>query len=105
MYNIFIVYINEAHAADVWNIGESAGTINYKHKTIEDRIGYMNKFITEYKIDIPMYADAISDEFEKTYACWPTRFFVTENTKLTKIGMPQDSEFDFFELFDFLGKK
>jgi hypothetical protein len=34
--NIIFVYISEAHAVDVWNIGLSAGVINHKHKTISD---------------------------------------------------------------------
>ena len=41
---MFIIYINEAHAADVWNIGESAGVINYSHKEIKQRIQYAIKF-------------------------------------------------------------
>ena len=28
-----MIYINEAHATDVWPIGLSAGVLNKKHKT------------------------------------------------------------------------
>ena len=53
-YQMFIIYITEAHAADIWNIGESAGAINYSHKTIEDRIGYIDKMKKEHDLRIPI---------------------------------------------------
>ena len=97
-FNIFLIYITEAHAADVWNIGDSAGTINYKHKTIDDRIACVKKLIVNYNISIPIFADNMTNEFETKFAAWPFRYFVSNGIKLVKIGLPEDSEFDICEM-------
>lgn len=102
---MIIVYITEAHAADVWNIGESAGTLNYSHKKLEDRVQCAEKFKKTFDITIPMYVDNMDNEFETKFASWPFRYFVTRGKKLVKIGMPQDSEFEFGELLEFLEKE
>lgn len=101
-FNIFLVYITEAHAADVWNIGDSAGTINFKHKTIDDRINCIKKLVTNYSVTIPIFADNMTNEFETKFAGWPFRYFVSTGTKLTKIGLPDDSEFDICEMFSYV---
>jgi len=101
-YNIFIIYINEAHAADVWNIGESAGSINYSHKQLSDRLMYGKKFQSEFNLTIPVYCDNMDDEFETKLACWPVRYFVTSNKQFKLISEPDDSEINICDLFDFL---
>lgn len=103
-YNIFIIYINEAHAADVWNIGESAGAINYSHKKISDRIMYGNKFKNEFGLTVPVYCDNMENDFETKFASWPVRFFVLSpsDKKFLMISEPNDSEINICDLFDFL---
>lgn len=102
IYNIFIVYINEAHAADIWNIGESAGSINYSHKTLSDRIGYAKKLKEEFKLVIPIYCDNMKDEFETMFAGWPVRYFVSLGKEIQLISEPDNSELDLCKLFEFL---
>ena len=87
---------------DVWNIGESAGTLNYSHKTIRDRINCIEKMRTEYNLTIPIYGDNMNNDFETTFASWPFRYFASFGDKLIKIGMPDDSAFDLCELFDYV---
>ena len=99
---IILIYISEAHAADVWNIGLSAGTINYSHKTIEDRLQCVNKFVNEFNIRIPVYADNMNDEFETKFAAWPIRYYIIENGKFLHIGQPSDSTFDMTEIFTYI---
>lgn len=101
-YNIFIVYINEAHAADVWNIGESAGAINYSHKKISDRLLCCKKFQDEFKTPIPIYCDNMDNDFESSFSCWPVRYFVTLYNKLITLSNPENSEIDICELFQFI---
>jgi len=101
-YQMFIIYITEAHAIDVWNIGESAGAINHSHKTIDDRIGCIKKMQKEYDLSIPVFADNMNNEFETKFASWPFRYFATFGNKIIKIGMPDDSAFDLCELFEFV---
>jgi len=82
-----MIYINEAHAVDVWPIGLSAGTINYSHKTIQDRA-------------------SISNEFDETFGVWPFRYYVinwSDNLSqyvFSYIPNPLDSEFDITQLID-----
>jgi len=99
-----MIYIDEAHAADVWNIGESAGAINNKHKTIQDRIECANHLIEEFKIDFPVYCDNMNNDFESMFAAWPIRYFVIKDGLITLISTPEDSEIDICKLFDFLNK-
>lgn len=103
---MFIIYINEAHAADIWNIGESAGAINYSHKKIEDRIDYAIKFKETFKLNVPIYCDNMNNDAEIKFASWPFRYYVVEksnnNILIKMIGQPNDSFFDLTKLFDFL---
>lgn len=101
---MFFIYISEAHAADVWNIGMSAGTINYEHKSIQDRIRYINKMKNEHNFNVPIYADNMDNEFESVFASWPFRYFVTIGHRLDKIGEPNDSSFDLCELFEYVNR-
>jgi hypothetical protein len=101
---MFIIYINEAHAADVWNIGESAGTINYSHKTISDRIQCGEKFIKTFDVEIPVYYDNMNDDVENDLSCWPFRYFITEGDIIKVIGEPEDSEFNIGPIMDFISK-
>jgi hypothetical protein len=101
-FNIFIIYISEAHAADVWPIGMSAGTINYSHKHIEDRITCAKKMVKTFDLTIPMYCDNMNNEFQNEMACWPFRFFVVKKDILVHIGQPEDSSFELDSLMDFI---
>lgn len=101
-YNIFIVYITEAHAIDVWPIGESAGEIVESHKNINDRIKAATNFTKKFNVDIPIYVDNMDNTYEKEFSSWPVRYHVIKNKKILKIGYPTDAEIDVCELFDFL---
>jgi len=97
-----MIYISEAHAADVWPIGESASTINYKHKNIRDRGLYADKFAKTFDFNIPIFLDNMDNEFETETASWPFRYFLTNGTKFHFIPDPSDSTYDIMELFDML---
>jgi hypothetical protein len=107
---MFMVYITEAHPADVWPIGMSAGTINYQHKNIEDRSKCAYKFRDEYEFNsIPIYLDNMKSDYENMYSCWPFRYHViVDGTEgdfvMSLVPSPIDSEFDMSELFDHLEK-
>ncbi len=100
-----MIYINEAHAVDVWPIGLSAGTINYSHKTINDRLQCANKFINTFDFKIPTYLDSMENQFEEEFSAWPFRYYIIEYNNLTSqfvfkyIPDPSESEFDITEIF------
>ena len=91
--NIVCIYILEAHFVeknndgkiiDGWPIGSS---YNYpQHKTINDRISMANKFITDFKWNIPTFVDTIENDFNKVYSAWPDRAYVIFNDRLIYIS-------------------
>lgn len=108
-YNIFMVYITEAHATPkyvgdrrcgVWPIGRSAGTINYLHENIEDRSACAKKFRNEYNVSFPIYLDNMENDYETEYSCWPFRYHVILNKKMSFVPMPVDCEFILQEMID-----
>lgn len=101
---MFAIYITEAHAIDVWNIGESAGELIESHKNINDRINCMSKLKSKFDLTIPIYADNMNNEFESQYSCWPFRYFLIKNNKFIEIGSPDDSQFDICELISSINK-
>lgn len=94
-----MIYITEAHAMDVWPIGMSAGTINYSHKTIEDRKMYAEKFIKTFNFKVPIFLDSMDNSFESEFASWPFRYYIIKDKKFSFIADPEDSFFDITEMF------
>lgn len=98
------VYINEAHAHDVWPIGLSAGTINYSHKDLDDRLKCAQKFKKEYDIQAPIYMDNMDNSVQNVLASWPFRYFLIKYSEekdafvFDTIGEPLDAEFDIANL-------
>lgn len=109
---MYIIYINEAHAADVWNIGMSAGTINYSHKAITDRIKYAEKMRQMYNVTVPIYCDSMDNTAETYFSAWPVRYYIMSphmiNGKLQNVidfvSYPEDAQFDVPEIFSFVDK-
>lgn len=104
------VYISEAHATDVWPIGDSAGVSNKKHQTIADRAKCATNFVEEYDFSVPTYLDNMNDELRDELAAWPFRFYLISFDMTRQayvfdhIAMPTDAEFDLGILFDLLKK-
>ncbi len=99
-----MIYTTEAHPADVWPIGESAGAINYKHKNINDRKKYAEKFKNKFNFTIPMYLDNMENSFETETSSWPFRYFILKGNKYHFIPEPKNSTYDIVELYDELKK-
>jgi hypothetical protein len=85
----------------------SAGTLNYKHKTLSDRQNYANKFIKEYNFnDITTYLDTMTDNLQFELSAWPFRYYIIKydclvnKYKFKFIPNPSDSEFDLTEIFN-----
>jgi hypothetical protein len=97
-----MIYITEAHPADVWPIGMSAGTINYKHQNIKDRSKYAIKFQKEYDTHFPILLDNMESDYENTYSCWPFRYHIVlhnaESFVMSFVPEPVDSEFELEEM-------
>ncbi len=95
-----MMYIEEAHATDEWNIGESAGEIVESHKTLQDRERCIQLFQTKHGATFPIYPDDMNNSFMKEFASWPVRCFITVDNTIYHISTPKDGEVDFCELFE-----
>lgn len=89
----------------------SAGTLNYKHKTLNDRQDCANKFIKEYSFsksstNINTYLDTMTNNLQFELSTWPFRYYVINYDDLLNkykfkfIPNPSDSEFDLTEIFN-----
>jgi hypothetical protein len=94
-----MIYIEEAHATDEWNIGESAGELVESHKSLEDRLRCIELLKTKHEAMFPIYPDDMNSTFMKEFASWPVRCFITINNILHHISSPKDGEVDFCGLF------
>jgi len=74
--HILVIYISEAHACDEWPLG--SWTCIKQHKTISDRLAAAKEFAKKYDFTLPMYADDISNDFDKNYSAWPERYVVVD---------------------------
>ena len=100
-----MIYIEEAHATDEWPIGYSAGVLNRKHQTLEDRRNCAMQMINEYDFEIPVFIDSMDNKFQNTYSCWPFRCIIIDNNKTIQyISKPNNAEYDFMELYNYLEK-
>lgn len=110
--NIIFVYISEAHAVDVWPIGKSAGVLNYKHNTIEDRSKCANNFIESFNFNesntINTYLDNMDNSLQNELSAWPFRYYIisfdneSNDYKFKYIPDPSDSEFNISELINII---
>jgi hypothetical protein len=100
-FRIAFVYITEAHATDVWNIGMSAGVLNESHKNLADRIKCATALKDSYSATYPIYVDNMNNDFETVFASWPARLFILRAKRVELIGSPSDSEIDFNSLFNY----
>ncbi len=97
-----MIYINEAHATDVWPIGLSAGVLNKKHKTIEDRNKCAQEMIKEHNLDFTIYLDSMNNNVEEELSCWPFKVFIIKDKKFEYISKPKNAEYDIMEIYDFI---
>ena len=100
--NIIFIYISEAHATDVWPIGLSAGVLNKKHRTINDRIQCAKNMIDEHKFKVPVYLDNMENSYRDTYSSWPFRVYGFKQHKIDYISNIENAQFNISELFDYL---
>jgi len=94
------VYIAEAHPQDAWPLGQHVCVLN--HKTIEDRIGVAERFISETGWKLPVVVDSMSNGFMDAFKAHPERFYVIVNGKLGMKGEPVESYYLISHLRDWV---
>eukprot|EP00386_Alphamonas_edax_P013073 GDKI01040523.1.p2 GENE.GDKI01040523.1~~GDKI01040523.1.p2 ORF type:complete len:120 (-),score=30.03 GDKI01040523.1:27-386(-) len=85
--NFLMVYVREAHACDVWPVGDGLGI--KEPKTNAERCEVAARMLKETDMAWPTAVDTTANLFEEEFACWPYRFYVLgRDGRLLFKGMP-----------------
>ena len=101
--NFLAVYIREAHACDVWPVGDGLGVT--APKTAEERIGVAKRMLAGVDFGWNTVVDSIENHFEAKFAPWPYRYYImSKEGELQYVAMPDSSrcEYCFVELEEVL---
>ena len=66
-----IVYLSEAHAADVWPLG-SVESVR-AHRSVAARVARAKRVTDTYGAELPVLVDNMSNGFDAEFAAWPER--------------------------------
>lgn len=94
------VYILEAHAHDEW-------PINYRlmipqHRQLSDRIQAAQQFQDALSLNWPLFLDNMQNDFERSYAPWPVRFYIIYRGRMAYIAEPLDASFTLAPIADWI---
>ena len=74
------IYIEEAHAVDMWYLPESPDATTdaaiYSHRVIQDRMRAANRFIQNKSFPIEMVLDTMNGDVVDCYDAWPERLYI-----------------------------
>lgn len=104
--NFVVVYIAEAHANDVWPLGNHVslnGAPLSSHKNFEERVKASDLLTGKYGCKIPLLFDGMDDTFDAEFAVWPERYFVVKDGVMKYIWLPSiEFGFDRIEMKNIL---
>jgi len=83
-----VVYIAEAHASDAWPLGHFVDIPN--HTCQADRNQALSLLRSKFFLDssIPIFADTMENHFDKEFAVWPERCYISIDGVLQYVAMP-----------------
>jgi hypothetical protein len=75
---MFIVYIEEAHASDGWQlpVNERQGVVFANPKSEQEREQVADACVRKLNIEIPALLDGVNNATERAYTGWPDRLYV-----------------------------
>ena len=76
----YIVYIQEAHASDVWQMGSNVrqNVVFALPKTTDERGQVAESCVRNLHIEIPALLDDFQNTTETAYTGWPDRLYVID---------------------------
>ena len=76
----YIVYIQEAHPIDAWQVSSNIkdNVLESSTKTPEQRGEVAGKCVRNLGIELPALLDAPDDRAERAYTGWPDRLYVID---------------------------
>ena len=77
---MYVVYIQEAHASDVWQLpsNEKQNVVFASPRSLEERVGLAETCVRRLSIKLPALIDDFSNRTERAYTAWPDRLYVID---------------------------
>ena len=78
--DFYIVYIQEAHPVDAWqmSVNVKEGALLATTKTLEDRTKAADTCLIKLGLELPALIDTPDDFAERAYTGWPDRLYVVD---------------------------
>ena len=76
----YIVYIQEAHPVDAWqmDVNVKEGALLATTKTLDDRTRAADTCLIKLGLELPALVDTPDDFAERAYTGWPDRLYVVD---------------------------
>ncbi len=77
---MYVVYIQEAHASDVWQMPSNVkqNVVFAQPKSLDERYGIADSCVRKLNIKMPAIVDSFDDATERAYTGWPDRIYVLD---------------------------
>ena len=74
----FVVYVQEAHPIDAWQMDDNVAedVLVATTKTDDERINVAGLCVTKLGIELPALVDEADDHVERAYTGWPDRLYI-----------------------------
>ena len=74
----YVVYVQEAHPIDAWqmDVNVEDGVLVASTKTDDERFDAAGLCVTKLGIELPAVVDEVDDRVERAYTGWPDRLYV-----------------------------
>jgi type I thyroxine 5'-deiodinase len=78
----YLVYIQEAHASDAWQleVNEKENVVYKDPRQYDERTSVAGVCSTNLDIKFPALVDAIENTTERAYTAWPDRLYVIDES-------------------------
>ena len=76
----YVVYIQEAHSSDVWQlpVNERDSVVYANPKTDAERLSVASACVRNLKIPFPALVDSLDNATDRAYTAWPDRLYVID---------------------------
>ncbi len=76
----YIVYIQEAHPIDAWQVNDNLDddVLVASTKTLDERVKVAGLCVRNLGIELPALIDAADNAVERAYTGWPDRLYVID---------------------------
>ena len=76
----YVVYIQEAHPIDAWQVNDNVkdDVLVASTRTADERYNAANLCVTKLGIELPALLDGADNQVERAYTAWPDRLYVID---------------------------